>query len=89
MIIYDVEKNEGDFRFNSKEQALLELIIVSNTVLQILDTEGMSETELKELYITVCKKYGVTLDYRLYKSANDVDVEMLNKLVQRIEGKGE
>ena len=89
MIIYDVEKNEGDFRFNSKEQALLELIVVSNAVLQILDTDGMSETELKELYITVCKKYGVSIDYRLYKIANDLDVEALNRLVQRIEGKGE
>ena len=89
MIVYDVEKNEGDFRFNSKEQALLELIIVSNAVLQILDTDGMSETELKELYITVCKKYGVSIDYRLYKIANDLDVEALNRLVQRIEGKGE
>lgn len=89
MILYDLKQNEGEFRFDSKEQALLELIVVSNTVLQILDTDGVSEGELKELYINVCKKYGVSLDYRLFKIANDVDVETLNRLVQRIEGKGE
>ena len=89
MILYDLKQNEGEFRFDSKEQALLELIVVSNAVLQILDTDGVSEGEFKELYITVCKKYGVSLDFRLFKIANDVDVETLNRLVQRIEGKGE
>ena len=88
MILYDLKQNEGEFRFDSKEQALLELIVVSNAVLQILDTDGMSETELKELYIIVRKKYGVTLDYRLFKIANDIDVEAMDRLVQKVEGKG-
>lgn len=83
MIFYELEKNEGNFNFKSKEQALLELVVVSNAVLQILDTEGVNDKELKELYAKVCRKYGVSLDCRLFNVANDMTVEALNCLLQR------
>ncbi len=86
MIFYELEKNEGNFNFKSKEQALLELVVVSNAVLQIFDTEGVSDKELKELYTNVCRKYGVSLDCRLFNVANEMAVEVLNCLLQREEG---
>ncbi len=87
MIVYDKEKNSGDFNFMSKEQAILELIVISNSVLQILDIDNVKENELKEIYVNVCKKYGITLDCRLFHIANKVEVEALDRLLQTIKGR--
>ncbi len=87
MINYEMEKNEGDLNFKSKEQAILELIVVSNSVLKILDTDGVDDAELKEVYTRVCEKYSVSLDCRLFRIANDMEVDALNRLVSRADAK--
>uniref|UniRef100_UPI0040561D6D hypothetical protein n=1 Tax=Acetatifactor sp. TaxID=1872090 RepID=UPI0040561D6D len=85
MINYNMQKNEGDISFQSKEQAVLELIVVSNAVLEMLSTDGVSNDELKELYTGVCSKYGVWLDCRLLNIVNGMEVDAMDKLVRMVE----
>lgn len=86
MIVYDKEKNAGDFNFMSKQHAILELIVISNSVLQILDIDNVKENELKEIYVNVCKKYGITLDCRLFHIANMLEVEAMDRLLADMKG---